>query len=109
MENENNRSFKVATVNDLKTNCFSCEVDGWSILILRHSDGSLTAIEDRCSHADVPLSDGEFDPKLGKITCPAHGAEFCTREGTALCMPAVAPVKIFSVKIIGDEIWIAIP
>ncbi len=38
-------------------------------------DGEYYAIEDRCSHDDGPLCEGEFDAETGVVICPRHGAE----------------------------------
>ncbi len=61
--------------------------------------GRFCAIEDRCSHDDGPLCEGDFDPDEGYAVCPRHGAriEICT--GRPLSLPAVAPVETFPVKV----------
>ena len=62
-------------------------------------NGSLYAIEDRCSHDDGPLCEGDFDLEEGYAVCPRHGAriEICT--GRPLSLPAVEPVETFPVKV----------
>ena len=37
------------------------EADGRKIGVFHAADGELYAIEDRCSHDDGPLAEGEFD------------------------------------------------
>jgi 3-phenylpropionate/trans-cinnamate dioxygenase ferredoxin component len=61
--------------------------------------GKLCAIEDRCSHDDGPLAEGDFDPEEGVAICPRHGAriEICT--GKPLSLPAVEPVETFPVRV----------
>ena len=61
--------------------------------------GRLFAIEDRCSHDDGPLCEGEFDAEEGVAICPRHGAriEICT--GRPLSLPAVFPVETFPVRV----------
>ena len=61
--------------------------------------GSYYAIEDRCSHDDGPLAEGDFDPEEGVAICPRHGAriEICT--GKPLSLPAVEPVETFPVRV----------
>lgn len=78
-------------------------VDDTEILII-HANGEFFALEDRCSHADFKLSDGECT--TGTVTCPAHGAQFCIKTGKALCMPAISPVKTFPISLVGDEIFV---
>jgi 3-phenylpropionate/trans-cinnamate dioxygenase ferredoxin component len=61
--------------------------------------GRLCAIEDRCSHDDGPLAEGDFDAEEGVAICPRHGAriEICT--GRPLSLPAVEPVDTFPVQV----------
>ena len=54
--------------------------------------GELYAIEDRCSHDDGPLCEGDWDPDEGIVICPRHGANFDIRTGDALTLPAFEPV-----------------
>ena len=61
--------------------------------------GELYAIEDRCSHDDGPLAEGDFDPDEGVAICPRHGARFDVRSGRALSLPAYLPVETFAVKV----------
>ena len=62
-------------------------------------DGELYAIEDRCSHDDGPLAEGEFDAEEGYAVCPRHGAHIDIRSGRALTLPAVFPVDTFPVRV----------
>ena len=62
-------------------------------------DGAYYAIEDRCSHDDGPLCEGEFDPESGVVVCPRHGANFDIRSGRALTLPAYQPVDVFPVRV----------
>jgi 3-phenylpropionate/trans-cinnamate dioxygenase ferredoxin subunit len=61
--------------------------------------GELYAIEDRCSHDDGPLAEGDFDPEEGYAVCPRHGARIDIRTGKALSLPAVFPVETFPVVV----------
>ena len=62
--------------------------------------GELYAIEDRCSHDDGPLCEGEFDPETGVVVCPRHGANFDIRSGDALTLPAFEPVSTYPVRVV---------
>ena len=64
--------------------------------------GTLYAIEDRCSHDDGPLAEGEFDPDKCTVECPRHGSLFDLKTGKPLTLPAYVPVDTFPV-IIEDE------
>ncbi|HWC32008.1 MAG TPA: Rieske 2Fe-2S domain-containing protein, partial [Actinomycetota bacterium] len=43
--------------------------------------GELYAIEDRCSHDDGPLVEGDWEPDEAIVVCPSHGATFASRTG----------------------------
>jgi 3-phenylpropionate/trans-cinnamate dioxygenase ferredoxin component len=64
--------------------------------------GSLYAIEDRCSHDDGPLAEGEFDAAQCTIECPRHGSLFDLKTGKPMTLPAYVPVDTFTV-IVEDE------
>ena len=61
--------------------------------------GELYGIEDRCSHDDGPLCEGDFDPEEGFAICPRHGAHIDIRSGRPLTLPAVFPVETFPVRV----------
>ncbi len=62
-------------------------------------EGELYALEDRCSHDDGPLAEGDWEPDEGVVVCPRHGARFDIRSGRALTLPAFQPVDTFPVRI----------
>jgi 3-phenylpropionate/trans-cinnamate dioxygenase ferredoxin subunit len=61
--------------------------------------GKYCAIEDRCSHDDGPLCEGEFDADEGYAICPRHGAHIDICSGRPLTLPAVLPVETFPVRV----------
>jgi 3-phenylpropionate/trans-cinnamate dioxygenase ferredoxin subunit len=61
--------------------------------------GEYYAIEDRCSHDDGPLAEGDFDCEEGVAICPRHGANIDIRTGRALTLPAVESVATFPVRV----------
>ena len=64
--------------------------------------GRLFAIEDRCSHDDGPLCEGEWEPEACVVVCPRHGSRFDLRTGTALSLPAYLPVPTYPVRVRED-------
>ena len=62
-------------------------------------DGELLAIEDRCSHDDGPLAEGEFDEATCTVECPRHGSLFDLRTGKPMTLPAYVPVETFPVLV----------
>jgi 3-phenylpropionate/trans-cinnamate dioxygenase ferredoxin subunit len=79
------------------------EVDGIKIGVF-NCDGELLAIEDRCSHDDGPLAEGEFDQSTCTVECPRHGSRFDLRTGRPKTLPAFAPVETFEVRLEDGEI-----
>jgi 3-phenylpropionate/trans-cinnamate dioxygenase ferredoxin subunit len=69
---------------------------------LYNCDGELHAIEDRCTHDDGPLCEGDWDPVTCEIVCPRHGARFDARTGAALTLPAYIPVDTYPVRVRDD-------
>jgi 3-phenylpropionate/trans-cinnamate dioxygenase ferredoxin subunit len=64
--------------------------------------GNLYAIEDRCSHDDGPLAEGEFDPDNCTVECPRHGSLFDLKTGKPKTLPAYVPVETYPV-IVEDQ------
>ena len=75
------------------------EADGRKIGVFHCADGELYAIEDRCSHDDGPLAEGEFDPASCTVECPRHGSLFDLRTGKPKTLPAYRPVETFEVRV----------
>jgi 3-phenylpropionate/trans-cinnamate dioxygenase ferredoxin subunit len=71
--------------------------------------GELYAIEDRCSHDDGPLCEGDFDAEEGVVVCPRHGANFDIRTGEALTLPAFEPVAIYRVRVDDGVVKLELP
>jgi nitrite reductase/ring-hydroxylating ferredoxin subunit len=61
------------------------EVEGRRLLLHRTSS-AVVAMEDACSHAGGPLSEGEVQGDV--VVCPWHGSRFCLRDGRVLGGPA---------------------
>ena len=61
--------------------------------------GDILAIEDRCSHDDGDLVQGELDAERCTVECPRHGSRFDLRTGKPLTLPAYVPVDTFPVSV----------
>jgi 3-phenylpropionate/trans-cinnamate dioxygenase ferredoxin subunit len=66
--------------------------------------GELFAIEDRCSHDNGPLAEGELHEDDCAIECPRHGSLFDLRTGIPITLPAYVPIDTYPVSIVGDII-----
>ncbi len=70
--------------------------------------GELLAIEDRCSHDDGELVEGELDQETCTIECPRHGSKFDLRTGKPVNLPAYQPVDTFAVSVVDGVIKIEV-
>jgi 3-phenylpropionate/trans-cinnamate dioxygenase ferredoxin subunit len=80
------------------------EVEGRKIGVFHAEDGELYAIEDRCSHDDGPLAEGEFDAAACTVECPRHGSLFDLRSGRPKTLPAFQPVETFDARVEDGEV-----
>jgi 3-phenylpropionate/trans-cinnamate dioxygenase ferredoxin subunit len=80
---------------DLEIGVFNCK-------------GEIYAIEDRCSHDNGTLVEGELDQDRCTVECPRHGSEFDLRTGKPLTLPAYVPVETFPVLIEDDKIKVEV-
>ena len=80
------------------------DVDGRKIGVFHAGDGELYAIEDRCSHDDGPLAEGEFDAAACTVECPRHGSLFDLRTGRPKTLPAYQPVETFDARVEDGEV-----
>lgn len=75
--------------------------------------GELFALEDRCSHDDGPLVEGDWEPDDGMgrsvVVCPRHGARFDLRTGTPLTLPATEPVETYRVRVDDGLVKVEVP
>jgi 3-phenylpropionate/trans-cinnamate dioxygenase ferredoxin subunit len=82
---------RIVEWEDLEIGVFNC-------------NGELFAVEDRCSHDDGPLAEGELDPENCTVECPRHGSLFDLRTGKPKTLPAYVPVDTFPVRVEDDVI-----
>lgn len=73
-----------------------------------NAGGELFAIEDRCSHDDGPLAEGEWYPADCTVECPRHGSLFDLRTGKPKTLPAFEPVRTFTVGITDETITLEV-
>ncbi len=74
------------------------------VALVRTDDGGVHAIHDVCSHAEVPLSEGEIDGCT--LECWLHGSRFDLRTGQPTGLPATVPVPVYPVEIRDGDIYL---
>jgi 3-phenylpropionate/trans-cinnamate dioxygenase ferredoxin subunit len=88
-------TMRLVEFEDLEIGVFNCA-------------GTVYAIEDRCSHDDGPLVEGELDQEECTIECPRHGSLFDLKTGKPLTLPAYVPVETFPVLIEDETIKVEV-
>jgi 3-phenylpropionate/trans-cinnamate dioxygenase ferredoxin subunit len=71
------------------------------------AEGEVYAINDVCSHEEVPLSEGEVYDHT--VECWLHGSCFDVRTGKPTGPPATEPVATYPVRIDGDDVYVGLP
>ena len=72
-------------------------------------DGELRAIEDRCSHDDGPLCEGDWEADECVVVCPRHGSRFDLETGRPLSLPAFQPVATYRVEVQDCVVRVELP
>ncbi len=80
------------------------EVDGVPLAVVHCDDGMVYAIYDECSHASVPLSEGEIEGCT--LECWLHGSRFDLRTGQPTGLPATRPVPIYPVEVRDGDVYV---
>ena len=86
---------RLVELADLEVGVFNC-------------NGTLYAIEDRCSHDDGELVEGEFDPATCTVECPRHGSLFDLTTGRPKTLPAFKPVQTFATAVADDTVTLEV-
>ncbi|CAA9465450.1 MAG: Ferredoxin, 2Fe-2S [uncultured Solirubrobacteraceae bacterium] len=86
---------RIVTWEDVEVGVYNCR-------------GEILAIEDRCSHDDGVLLEGEIDEAACTVECPRHGSQFDLRTGKPLNLPAYVPVDTFPVSVADGMIRVEI-
>ena len=81
----------------------SVDVDDTDVAVVRDGD-DWYAVDDECSHAAIPLSEGDVEGC--EIECWLHGSRFDLRTGKPTGPPATQAVATYPVKIDGDDVLV---
>jgi nitrite reductase/ring-hydroxylating ferredoxin subunit len=82
-------------------------------IIVARSEDQLWAIDNRCSHADIPMHRGRV--RRCVLTCPSHLAQFNLVDGSVKRGPVegdpnnVSPLETFEVEVVDGEVYLEIP
>jgi 3-phenylpropionate/trans-cinnamate dioxygenase ferredoxin subunit len=97
---------RVCAVDDVAdASAIRVMVEGIPVAVVR-SEGEVYAIHDVCSHANVPLSEGDVEDRT--IECWLHGSRFDLVTGEPTGLPATKPVPVYPVKIDGGDVLVSV-
>jgi 3-phenylpropionate/trans-cinnamate dioxygenase ferredoxin subunit len=67
------------------------------VLVVVRIEDDVYVLDDRCSHEDFSLAEGEVDVGSAEIECARHGAMFRLKDGEPTSLPATRPVAHYDV------------
>ena len=77
------------------------DIDGQGVLICRTDDG-FAAVDETCPHKQRSMRYGVV--QRGQIICPHHRYKFDLETGR--CHRRCAPVAVYDVEVIDDDIYV---
>lgn len=96
----------VAAVDDLpEGELLGVTLDDGRSVCLYNDGGTIGALGGVCTHAEFPMSDGVLRGD-GTIECIWHGARFDCRSGGVRRHPAMEPLPVFAVRIVGGRVFV---
>ena len=98
---------KVAEVGQLSPGDMITVEVGEEQILLVNIGGNIHACDDICSHAYASLSEGDLNGE--EVECPLHGSAFNVTTGEVLTPPADEKVRVFEVRVDGQDILVGPP
>jgi len=90
---------EVSPLDDLPPGTMRLVPAGEHTIGVYNCGGTLYALEDRCSHDDGPLCEGDWEPDLCVVVCPRHGSRFDIQTGIPMTLPAFVAVRTYPVRV----------
>jgi len=96
---------RICPLDELKPGkALRVKINDHAIAIVRTPNGEVKALDDKCSHGEISLSEGFVDNET--IECWAHGAKFDLNTGKPLSLPAYEPVATYEILIENNDIFV---
>ncbi len=95
---------RVCAVDDVPADeALAVVVGEYDVAVARDGD-EFFALQDQCSHAAVPLSEGEVVDCT--VECWLHGSTFDLRTGKPTVLPATEAVATFPVEVRDGAVYV---
>lgn len=98
--------FHVATLNDIRPGTLRCARLNGQRILLANVSGEILAADEMCTHEEHSLCNGALHGDL--VSCSLHGSRFSLRTGQPLEEPARDPLRIYPVRIEGEDILVGL-
>jgi 3-phenylpropionate/trans-cinnamate dioxygenase ferredoxin component len=83
-------------------------VDERVLVVIRIED-DVYVLDDRCSHEDFSLAEGEVNVETREIECERHGSMFRLSDGVPTSFPATKPVAHYDVHQHDGRVEVMVP
>jgi len=100
---------EVAPIDELPSGTMRLVPADGRLIGVYNCAGRFHAIEDRCSHDDGPLCEGEWEPEACVVVCPRHGSRFDLETGIPMTLPAFERVETFPVEVRDGMVVVVVP
>jgi nitrite reductase/ring-hydroxylating ferredoxin subunit len=98
---------KVAELSEIPSGRMMMVEVGNEQVLLVNIEGVIHACDDVCTHSYASLSEGDLDGE--EVVCPLHGAIFNVTTGEVVTPPAEESLRMFEVRIEGQDILVGPP
>ena len=82
-------------------------VDGRVLVVVR-IDHDVYVLDDRCSHEEFSLAEGEVNVATREIECERHGSMFRLSDGQPTSFPATRPVARYDVRQVDGRVEVVL-
>lgn len=79
------------------------------VLVVVRIESDVYVLDDRCSHEDFSLAEGEVNVDTREIECARHGAMFRLSDGEPMSFPATRPVAHYEVTSRDGRLEVTVP
>jgi len=79
------------------------------VLVVVRIEDDVYVLDDRCSHEDFSLAEGEVNVAECEIECARHGAMFRLKDGAPVSLPATRPVATYDVRNNAGRLEVVVP
>jgi 3-phenylpropionate/trans-cinnamate dioxygenase ferredoxin subunit len=96
----------VCALDDIEPGSAKKVVVGNVEVALVRIDNDVYALNDKCSHANVSLSEGIVWSETKELECPRHSSSFNLTTGVPSTLPATQPVAVYTAFVQDGQVMV---